>query len=132
MSTNTKPKPAVFDDTAMRRLEALVAKKQSGVRLSNAETIEARELRNLKAKAHLAKETAAIAKARRQLEDRSSYRLGGLAVAAGLKDWPDDLLKKAFAHLAALSDSQRAALLRKDGADSAGSDSGPSAARAEG
>ncbi|MGC8486589.1 MAG: response regulator, partial [Candidatus Baltobacteraceae bacterium] len=69
-----------------------------------------RELRLLKAKAQQAKERAAIEQARRQLDDRDKYRLGGLALAAGLGGWSEAELRAGFAFLAAMDAAQRAAL----------------------
>lgn len=139
----TKTHLATFDETALQRLEALVAKKKSGVRLSDDEAFEARRLRNLKSKARAAKEDVAIAKARRKLNDQARYRLGGLAVAAGLREWPDNLVVAGFAYLAAMLDDQKAHMLQKNAANGAGEppvaggspapgpDSGASAAQAE-
>ena len=105
------PKPAAaLDEDALKRLEALTTKTRAGIRLSAGEALELRELRGLQADARRAGERAAIAKARRQLEDQTRYRLGGLALAAGLKDWPDALLQAGFAWLAGLNDDKKAAL----------------------
>ena len=132
MSANRKAKPT-FDDTAMQRLEELVAKKRDGT-LSAEEDLDLREMRNQRAMARQAAEAAAIAEKRRQQEDRDKYRLGGLALAAGLKDWPDNLLAAGFARLAGLSDREKAALLQRHANSNAaaGSGSGTPAARAEG
>ena len=110
-TTMSTPKPdAALGEDALQRLEALAAKTRAGIRLTAGEALELRELRFLKAAARRAKERAAIAKARHQLEDRNKYRLGGLALAAGLKDWPDALLQAGFAWLAGLNDDEKAAL----------------------
>ena len=108
---STKSKSAIFGDDAMQRLAALTARRKDGGRLSGAEAIELRELQNLKARAHLAKVAATIAKDRRLLEDRDKYRLGDLALTAGLQDWSDEDLRAGFAHLAALGEDEKAALL---------------------
>ncbi|MDA8251231.1 MAG: hypothetical protein M0Z28_18955 [Rhodospirillales bacterium] len=132
MSTNTWIKP-VFDDTAMRRLEDLVAKCEDST-LSADEALDLAELRLLKAEVQHARERAAIAEKRRRGEDRDKYRLGGLAFDAGLKDWPDNLLTAGFAYLAGLSDREKAVLLQRHANSNAaaGSGSGTPAARAEG
>ena len=133
MSANMNPKLAVFDDTALRRLEALTARRKTA-KLSAEEDLDLREMRNRRAMARQAAEAAAIAEKRRQQEDRDKYRLGGLALAAGLKDWPDNLLTAGFAYLAGLSDREKAALLQRHANSNAaaGSGSGTPAARAEG
>lgn len=132
MSANTNT-PLTFDDTALRRLEALVARRKDGT-LSAGEALDLKDLRLLKAEVQHARERAAIAEKRRRHEDRDKYRLGGLALAAGLKDWPDDLLAVGFAYLAGLSDREKAALLQRHANSNAaaGSGSGTPAARAEG
>ena len=133
MSANMNPKLAVFDDTALRRLEALTARRKTA-KLSADENLDLREMRNRRAMARQAAEAAANAEKRRRHEDRDKYRLGGLALAAGLKDWPDDLLAVGFAYLAGLSDREKAALLQRHANSNAaaGSGSGTPAARAEG
>ena len=132
MSANTNT-PLTFDDTALRRLEALVAKEKDA-KLSAEEDLDLREMRNQRAMARQAAEAAAIAEKRRRHEDRDKYRLGGLALAAGLKDWPDNLLTAGFTRLAGLSDREKAALLQRHANSNAaaGSGSGTPAARAEG
>ena len=132
MSTSTRIKP-VFDDTALQRLEALVARRKDGT-LSAGEALDLKDLQLLKAEVRHARERAAIAEKRRRHEDRDKYRLGGLALAAGLKDWPDNLLAAGFAYLAGLSDREKAALLQRHANSNAaaGSGSGTPAARAEG
>ena len=132
MSANTNT-PLTFDDTALQRLEALVAKKKDA-KLNADENLDLREMRNRRAMARQAAEAAANAEKRRRHEDRDKYRLGGLALAAGLKDWPDDLLAVGFAYLAGLSDREKAALLQRHANSNAaaGSGSGTPAARAEG
>ena len=130
MSTRIKP---VFDDTALQQLEALVARRKTA-KLSAEEDLDLREMRNQRAMARQAAEAAAIAEKRRRHEDRDKYRLGGLALAAGLKDWPDNLLTAGFARLAGLRDREKAALLQRHANSNAaaGSGSGTPAARAEG
>ena len=113
-STNSKS-VAAFDDTALRRLNELAEKRKAGIRLTAAEGLELRELRVAKAAAQQAMERAAILKARRALADQTRYRLGDLALAAGLGDWPEELLKVGFARLAALTEHGKAALLGKYG-----------------
>ena len=132
MSANTNT-PLTFDDTALRRLEALVARRKDGT-LSAGEALDLKDLRVMKAEVRHARERAAIAEKRRRHEDRDKYRLGGLALAAGLKDWPDNLLTAGFTRLAGLSDREKAALLQRHANSNAaaGSGSGTPAARAEG
>ena len=132
MSANTNT-PLTFDDTALRRLEALVARRKDGT-LSAGEALDLKDLRVMKDEARNVERRAANAEKRRRLEDRDKYRLGGLALAAGLKDWPDNLLTAGFAYLAGLSDREKAALLQRHANSNAaaGSGSGTPAARAEG
>lgn len=132
MSANTNT-PLTFDDTALRRLEALVARRKDGT-LSAGEALDLKDLRVMKDEARNVERRAAIAEKRRRHEDRDKYRLGGLALAAGLKDWPDNLLTAGFAYLAGLSDREKAALLQRHANSNAaaGSGSGTPAARAEG
>jgi hypothetical protein len=65
------------------------------------EALELKELKLLKSAAEIAKGRAEIAVAKRKIEDREKYRVGGLAVAAGLSAWTDAELKTAFASLVA-------------------------------
>ena len=132
MSANTNT-PLTFDDTALRRLEALVARRKDGT-LSAGEALDLKDLRVMKDEARNVERRAANAEKRRRHEDRDKYRLGGLALAAGLKDWPDNLLTAGFAYLAGLSDREKAALLQRHANSNAaaGSGSGTPAARAEG
>ena len=97
MSANTNT-PLTFDDTALRRLEALVARRKDA-KLSAGEALDLKDLRVMKAEVQHARERAAIAEKRRRHEDRDKYWLGGLAFAAGLKDWPDNLLKILFLYM---------------------------------
>jgi hypothetical protein len=92
---------AGFDESALKRLEALVSKSKAGTKLPPTEALELKELKLLKSAAEIAKGRAEIAVAKRKIEDREKYRVGGLAVAAGLNAWTDDELKAAFATLAA-------------------------------
>lgn len=101
---------AGFDESSLKRLETLVAQSKTGGRLPAAEALELKELKLLKSAAEIAKGRAEIAVARRKIEDREKYRVGGLAVGAGLSAWPEDLLKGGFAMLAALSDAEKANL----------------------
>lgn len=132
MSANTNT-PLTFDDTALQRLEALVARRKDGT-LSAGEALDLKDLRVMKDEARNVERRAANAEKRRRHEDRDKYRLGGLALAAGLKDWLDNLLTAGFAYLAGLSDREKAALLQRhaDSNATAGSGSGTPAARAEG
>ncbi len=68
MSANTNT-PLTFDDTALRRLEALVARRKDGT-LSAGEALDLKDLRLLKAEVRHARERAAIAEKRRRHEDR--------------------------------------------------------------
>lgn len=101
---------AGFDETALQRLEALVTKSKMAGKLPEAEALELKELKVLKSAAKIATERAEIAKAKRKMADREKYRVGGLAVAAGLSTWSDDELKGGFTMLASLSETMRAAL----------------------
>jgi len=92
-----------FDEVAMQRLEALTAQARSGMKLNAAEALELKELKLQKSAAALAQSRAQLAVARRKLEDREKYRLGGLAFAAQLNGWPEDALRGGFAMLAALA-----------------------------
>jgi hypothetical protein len=104
---------AGFDETALKRLEALVAKSKTGGKLPAAESLELKELKLLRQTAEIAKSRASIAVAKRKIEDREKYRVGGLAVTAGLSVWNDDELKGGFAMLVELSDTVRAELAAK-------------------
>ena len=90
-----------FDESALKRLEELVNKSKAGPKLPPTEALELRELKLLKSAAEIAKGRAEIAVAKRKIEDREKYRVGGLAVTAGLNAWSDAELKAAFAILAA-------------------------------
>jgi len=92
---------AGFDESALKRLEALVSKSKAGTKLPPTEALELKELKLLKSAAEIAKGRAEIAVAKRKIEDREKYRVGGLAVAAGLNAWTDEELKAAFASLVA-------------------------------
>jgi hypothetical protein len=104
---------ATFDETALKRLEALTAKSKGGGKLAAIEALEFKELRLLRQAALITKSRIDITVARRKIEDREKYRVGGLAVAAGLSRWNDDELKGGFAMLAALSDTVKAELAVK-------------------
>ena len=92
---------AGFDESALKRLEELVSKSKAGPKLPPTEALELKELKLLKSAAEIAKGRAEIAVAKRKIEDREKYRVGGLAVAAGLNTWTDEDLKAAFATLVA-------------------------------
>ena len=111
MSAAAPKQPAsVFNQAAENRLKELLEKRKRD-KLTRAEALEVRELQLLKAAAELAKKRAACAADRRKLADRDRYRLGGLALTAGLGGWPDAELRAGFAVLAAMDAAQRAALL---------------------
>lgn len=99
--TEQGSKMAGFDESALKRLEELVSKSKAGPKLPPTEALELKELKLLKSAAEIAKGRAEIAVAKRKIEDREKYRVGGLAVAAGLNSWTDAELKAAFATLAA-------------------------------
>jgi hypothetical protein len=99
--TKQESKMAGFDESALKRLEELVSKSKAGPKLPPTEALELKELKLLKSAAEIAKGRAEIAVAKRKIEDREKYRVGGLAVAAGLNTWTDEELKAAFATLAA-------------------------------
>jgi len=101
---------AGFDEVALQRLEALTAQVKAGAKLSAAAALELKELKLQKSAAALAQSRAQLAVARRKLEDREKYRLGGLAFAAQLNGWPEDALRGGFAMLAALHADEQAAL----------------------
>ena len=82
-------------------MEALVSKSKAGTKLPPTEALELKELKLLKSAAEITKGRAEIAVAKRKIEDREKYRVGGLAVAAGLNAWTDEELKAAFARLVA-------------------------------
>jgi hypothetical protein len=88
---------AGFDESALKRLETLVSKSKAGTKLPPTEALELKELKLLKSAAEIAKGRAEIAVAKRKIEDREKYRVGGLAVAAGLNAWTDEELKALFA-----------------------------------
>lgn len=101
---------AGFDEAALRRLEALATKSKTNGKLPAPEALELKELKLLRQTAEIAKSRANIAVAKRKIEDREKYRVGGLAVAAGLSRWNDDELKGGFAMLAELVDTARSDL----------------------
>ena len=101
---------AGFDEAGMDRLAELTSKVKAGLKLTAPEALEVKELKLLRAAAELAKGRAQLAVARRKIEDREKYRLGGLALAAKLNGWPEDALRGGFAMLAAMSASEQAAL----------------------
>ena len=101
---------AGFDETSLRRLEALVAKSKTTGKLPAPEALELKELKLLRQTAEIAKSRASIAVAKRKIEDREKYRVGGLAVAAGLSRWNDDELKGGFAMLVELADTAKSEL----------------------
>ncbi len=92
---------AGFDESALKRLEELVSKSKAGPKLPPAEALELKELKLLKSAAEIAKGRAEIEVAKRKMKDREKYRVGGLAIEAGLGAWSDDDLKAAFASLVA-------------------------------
>jgi hypothetical protein len=92
---------AGFDESALKRLEELVSKSKAGPKLPPVEALELKELKLLKSAAEIAKGRAEIEVAKRKMKDREKYRVGGLAVEAGLGAWSDADLKAAFATLAA-------------------------------
>ena len=100
---------SVFNQAAEDRLKELLEKRKRD-KLTRAEALEVRELQLLKAAAELAKKRAAIEQARRQLADQDRYRIGGLALTAGLGGWSAAELRAGFAFLAAMDAVQRAAL----------------------
>ena len=101
---------AGFDETAMDRLDALTGQAKAGAKLTAAEALELKELKLQKSAAALAQSRAQLAVARRKLEDREKYRLGGQAFAAKLNGWSEDALRGGFAMLAAMSATEQAAL----------------------
>ena len=91
---------AGFDESALKRLAELVSKSKAGPKLPPPEALELKELKLLKSAAEIAKGRAEIEVAKRKMKDREKYRVGGLAIEAGLGAWSDDDLKAAFATLA--------------------------------
>ena len=92
---------AGFDESALKRLEELVSKSKAGPKLPPIEALELKELKLLKSAAEIAKGRAEIEVAKRKMKDREKYRVGGLAIEAGLGAWSDADLKAAFADLVA-------------------------------
>ena len=101
---------AGFDETDVARLAELIAKAKAGNKLNAAEALEVKALKLQRGAAELAKGRAQLAIARRKIEDREKYRLGGLALAAKLNGWPEDALRGGFAMLAAMSAAEQAKL----------------------
>jgi hypothetical protein len=99
--TEQESKMVGFDESALKRLEELVSKSKAGPKLPPAEALELKELKLLKSAAEIAKSRAEIEVAKRKMKDREKYRVGGLAIEAGLGTWSDDDLKVAFSALAA-------------------------------
>ena len=111
MSTAAKKTATpIFSDADKERLKALEQQKKDGHELTEHESLEARVLRLRRSTAWQAKERAALERAQRQCVDRDRYRLGGLALAAGLGGWSEAELQAGFAFLAAMDAAQRAAL----------------------
>ena len=104
---------AGFDEATMERLAALTTKAKAGVKLTAAEALEVKELKLQKSMVAIAQERAQIAVARRKIEDREKYRLGGLALASKLNGWSEDALKGGFALLAEMSEAEKAALAER-------------------
>ena len=104
---------AGFDEAALQRLEALATKSKTSGKLPANEALELKELKLLRQAAEIAKSRAGIAVAKRKIEDREKYRVGGLAVAAGLSRWNDDELRGGFVMLAGLADTARSELAVK-------------------
>jgi hypothetical protein len=100
---------SVFNQATEDRLKELLEKRKRD-KLTRAEALEVRELQLLKAAAELAKKRAALAADCRKLADQDRYRIGGLALTAGLGGWSDAELRAGFAFLAAMDAAQRAAL----------------------
>ena len=92
---------AGFDESALKRLEELVSKSKAGPKLPPVEALELKELKLLKSAAEIAKGRTEIEVAKRKMKDREKYRVGGLAVEAGLGAWSDDDLKAAFTSMVA-------------------------------
>ena len=110
MSAAAPKQPAsVFNQAAKDRFKELLEKRKRD-KLTRAEALEVRELQLLKAAAELAKKRAALAADCRKLADQDRYRIGGLALTAGLGGWSDAELRAGFAFLAAMDAAQRAAL----------------------
>jgi hypothetical protein len=59
---------AGFDETALRRLEALVAKSKTGGKLPATEALELKELKLMRQTAEIAKSRANLAVAKRKIE----------------------------------------------------------------
>ena len=104
---------AGFDEAALQRLEALATKSKTSGKLPASEALELKELKLLRQAAEIAKSRAGIAVAKRKIEDREKYRVGGLAVAAGLSQWNDDELRGGFVMLAGLADTAKSELAVK-------------------
>ena len=100
---------SVFNQATEDRLKELLEKRKRD-KLTRAEALEVRELQLLKAAAELAKKRAALAADCRKLADQDRYRIGGLALTAGLGGWSDAELRAGFAFLAAMDAAQRATL----------------------
>jgi hypothetical protein len=104
---------AGFDGENVDRLAALTAKSKAGVKLSTPEALELKELKLLKSAAAITLGRAQIAVARRKIEDREKYRIGGLALSAKLNGWAEDSLKGGFAMLAAMNEEEKATLAER-------------------
>jgi hypothetical protein len=102
-----------FGETDLQRLEALVNKSKTTGKLPAAEALELKGLKLLRDEAELAKAKAKLAAERRKLDDRDKYRIGGLALGAGLSTWSDAELKGGFAMLASATADVRATLAKK-------------------
>ena len=95
------PKPAPMFDFA--KLKHLATKPS----LTEIERLELEEMLNVRASLKAAQVRTGLAGARRKLENRMKYRLGALAMNAGLANWTDLELIGAFAAVAAVTTTQR-------------------------
>ena len=76
--------------------------------LTNLERLELDDLLLRQSSLRIAKQRTGVAGSRRKLENRLKFRLGALALQAGLANWSDDELLGVFAAAAKLTATQRA------------------------
>lgn len=96
------------------RLTELKARKAAKA-LTAAERLELQELTLKQKRLKLAREEAAHAQAKRKLDNQLRYKLGGLAVAAGVENWDEATLRGALLSIARTTDRDLLEQWRLDG-----------------
>ena len=76
--------------------------------LTSLERLELDDLLLRQSSLRIAKQRTGVAGSRRKVENRLKFRLGALALQAGLADWSDDELRGVFSAASRLTTTQRA------------------------